>query len=81
MQDFVRSLKQIDDAIQAWQSRSTDKYSHIERADIDKVYKILVEKRKWYEQAANRFNSLRQHENPAILCTQIQQERDVSELF
>jgi len=46
---------------------------------LKKVYKILIEKQKWYDQIANRFNSLRQHEDPAVLCSQIKQERDVLE--
>jgi hypothetical protein len=39
---------------------------------------MLTEKQRWYEQTANRFNSLKQHEDPAVLCSQIKQERDVS---
>ncbi|CAF0905146.1 unnamed protein product [Rotaria sp. Silwood1] len=79
MQDFLKSFKQIEDAIKIWQTKSNDKYSHIDKNDIDKIYRILTEKRKWYEQTANRFNTLRQHEDPAVLCTQIKQERDALE--
>ncbi|CAF3989262.1 unnamed protein product, partial [Rotaria sp. Silwood2] len=79
MQDFIKSLKQIEDAIQIWQTKSSDKYSHIDKSDIEKVYRILTEKRKWYDQTANRFNTLRQHEDPAVLCAQIKQERDALE--
>jgi len=78
MQEFMKSLQRIHDAIQIWQTKSDDKYSHIDKNEIEKVYKILIEKQKWYDQIANRFNSLRQHEDPAILCSQIKQERDVS---
>lgn len=79
MQEYFKSLQKINDAIQNWQKKSTDRYSHLEKADIDKVYKILVEKQKWYDQTANKFNSLKSNEDPNILCTQIQQERETME--
>ena len=46
---------------------------------MEKVHKILVEKQKWYDQTANRAQGLRPHEDPAVLCAQIKQERDVSD--
>ena len=81
MQEFVKSLQRIDEAIQTWQKNSHDKYSHIEKSDIDKVYKILTDKQKWYNQTAARLNTLRSHEDPPVLCSQIQQEKDVSIVF
>jgi hypothetical protein len=78
MQEFIKSLQRIDEAIQTWQTKSNDRYSHLDKSDIEKVYKILTDKRKWYDQTANRFNSLKQHDDPAVLCSQIKQERDVS---
>lgn len=78
MQDFLKSIKQIEEAIQTWQTKSSDKYSHLEKSEIDKVYKILNEKRKWYEQTATRFHSLKQHEDPTIVCTQIKQQQEVN---
>ncbi|CAF4370690.1 unnamed protein product, partial [Rotaria sordida] len=64
------------DAIQIWQTKSSDRYSHIDKNDIEKIYRILNEKRKWYDQTVNRFNTLRQQEDPTVLCAQIKQERD-----
>jgi len=78
MQEFIRSLQRIHEALQIWQTKSNDRYSHLDKNDIEKVYKMLTEKQRWYEQTANRFNSLKQHEDPAVLCSQIKQERDVS---
>jgi len=78
MQEFIKSLQRIDEAIQIWQTKSNDRYSHLDKSDIEKVYKILTDKQKWYDQTANRFNSLKQHDDPAVLCSQIKQERDVS---
>lgn len=77
MQEFVKALQRIDEAIQSWQKRNSDRYSHLEKNDIDKVYKILVEKQKWYDQTANRFKTLRLHEDPAVLCSQLKQEKEV----
>ena len=78
MQEFIKSLQRIDDAIQIWQKKSNDKYSHLEKNEIEKVYKILTDKQKWYDQTANRFNTLKLHDDPSVLCSQIQQEREVS---
>ena len=78
MQDFARSLMLIEDAVKTWQSKSNDKFSHLDKTEIDKVQKILMEKRKWYDQIGNRFNALRSHEDPAVFCSQIKQEQDVS---
>jgi len=81
MQEFFKALQRIEEAIQIWQTKSNDKYSHIEKNEIEKVYKMLIEKQKWYDQAANRLNSLRLHEDPAVLCAQIKQEREVSDFY
>lgn len=81
MQEFFKSMQRIDEAIQTWQKRTSDQYSHLEKKDIEKVYKILTEKQKWYDQTANRFHSLRPHEDPAVLCSQLKQEKDVSHTF
>jgi hypothetical protein len=78
MQEFIKSLQRIHEAIQIWQTKSNDRYSHLDKNDIEKVYKFLTDKQKWYDQTANRFNSLKQHDDPAVLCSQIKQEKDVS---
>jgi hypothetical protein len=78
MQEFIKSLQRIHEAIQIWQTKSNDRYSHLDKNDIEKVYKILTDKQKWYDQTANRFNSLKQHDDPPVLCSQIKQEKDVS---
>jgi hypothetical protein len=81
MQEFFKALQRIEEAIQIWQTKSNDKYSHIEKNEIEKVYKMLIEKQKWYDQTANRLNSLRLHEDPAVLCSQIKQEREVRDFY
>jgi hypothetical protein len=77
MQKFVKSLQRIHEAIQIWQTKTNDRFSHIDKNEIEKVYKILTEKQKWYDQISNRFHSLRPNEDPTVLCSQINQEKEV----
>jgi len=77
MQDLMKSIQRIDEAIQIYYTKSSDKYAHIDQNDIEKANKILNEKQIWYDQTANRFNTLKPHEDSPILCSQIKQERDV----
>jgi hypothetical protein len=79
MQDFMKSIQRIDEAIQTYYTKSSEKYSHIDQNDIEKANKILTDKQNWYDQTANRFNALKPHEDPTILCSQIKQERDALE--
>jgi hypothetical protein len=37
-------------------------------------------KQKWYDQIVNDFDELKSHEDPVVLCSHIQQERNVSAL-
>jgi hypothetical protein len=80
MQQLMKSIQRIDEAIQIYYTKSSDKYSHIDQNDIEKANKILNEKQIWYDQTANRFNASKPHEDPTVLCSQIKQERDVSDL-
>jgi len=79
MQDLMKSIQRIDEAIQIYHTKSSDKYSHIDSNDIEKATKILNNKQNWYDQTANRFNALKSHEDSTILCSQIKQERDTLE--
>jgi len=79
MQDLMKSIQRIDEAIQVYNTKSSDKYSHIDASDIEKATKILNDKQNWYDQTANRFNALKAHEDATILCSQIKQERDALE--
>jgi hypothetical protein len=77
MQDLMKSIQRIDEAIQVYMTKSSDKYAHIDQSDIEKANKVLANKQQWYDQTANRFNTLKPYEDPTILCSQIKQERDV----
>jgi hypothetical protein len=80
MQDLMKSIQRIDEAIQIYYTKSSDKYAHIDQNDIEKANKILNEKQNWYDTTANRFHTLKPHEDSPILCSQIKQERDVSHI-
>jgi heat shock protein 4 len=79
MQELMKSVQRIDEAIQVYHTKSSDKYSHIDQSEIEKATKFLNDKQNWYDQTANRFNAHKAHEDPAILCSQIKQERDTLE--
>ncbi|CAF1083675.1 unnamed protein product [Rotaria sordida] len=79
MQDLMKSIQRIDEAIQTYSTKSSDKYSHIDQSEIEKANKILTEKQTWYDQTANQFTALKKHENPTVLCSQIKQQRDTLE--
>jgi hypothetical protein len=78
MQDLMKSIQRIDEAVQVYHTKSSDKYAHIDANDIEKANKILNEKQNWYDQTANRFNALKPYEDSPVLCSHIKQERDVS---
>ena len=78
MQDIMKSIQRIDEAIQVYYTKSSDKYAHIDASDIEKANKILNDKQTWYDQTANRFAKLEAHQDAPILCSNIKQERDVS---
>jgi hypothetical protein len=58
--------------------QNDDKYSHIEKADIDKVIKSYEEKRKWFDEKSSLFNTLKLHEDPPVYCSQIKIEKEVN---
>jgi hypothetical protein len=78
MQDLMKSIQRIDEAIQVYYTKSSDKYAHIDASDIEKANKVLNEKQSWYDQTANRFVKLEPHQDSTVLCSNIKQERDVS---
>jgi heat shock protein 4 len=79
MQDLMKSIQRIDEALQVYHTKSSDKYAHIDTNDIEKANKILNEKQSWYDQTANRFTKLEPHQDSTVLCSHIKQERDTLE--
>ena len=77
MQELMKSIQRIDEALQIYHTKSSDKYAHIDAKDIEKATKVLNDKQNWYDQTANRFNALKSHDDSTVLCANIKQERDV----
>jgi hypothetical protein len=79
MQDLMKSIQQITEAIQVYHTKSSVKYEHIDVNEIEEVNTILNEKQKWYERIVNYFDQLKSHADPAVLCSHIEQKRNTLE--
>lgn len=64
------------DAVEA----KDEKYSHLEKADIDKVVKCLKEKQEWFDKQMNAQAKLKKYEKPTVLASQILQTKQVRRL-
>lgn len=53
-----------------------EKLSHLEKADIDKVTKTLMEKQQWLDDKMNSQRKLPLHADPALTVSQIRSEKD-----
>jgi hypothetical protein len=81
IEDLMKSIQRITEAIQIYHTKSSVKYAHIDLNDIEKANKILNEAQKWYDQMVIYFNELESHADPAVLCSHIKQKRNVSALM
>jgi hypothetical protein len=80
MQDLMKSMQRIIEAIQIYHTKSSEKYEHIDVNDIGKAKEILNEIQKWYDQTVSHFDELKSHEDPVVLCSHIKRKRNVSAL-
>lgn len=71
------SLQQVRKFLDAVGAKD-EKYSHLEKADIDKVSKCMKEKQEWFDKQMNAQNKLKKYESPAVLASQIRQTKQVS---
>lgn len=67
----LQHLRKFLDQVEA----KDEKYSHLEKADIDKVKKCLTEKQEWFDKQVNAQNKLKKYENPSVLVSQIRQTK------
>jgi hypothetical protein len=74
-EELGKSLQLISKAVYSYE-QNDEKYSHIERADIDKVVKCYEEKRRWFDEKSSLLNSLKLHDDPPVSCSQIRSEKD-----
>lgn len=56
-----------------------EKYSHLEKADVDKVKKCLKEKAEWFEKQMNSQNKMNKFDDPCVLTSQIRQTKQTLE--
>ena len=54
-----------------------EKYNHIEKADIDKIEKVLTEKSNWFMPRMTQMAQLQPHQNPPVLASQVRSEKQV----
>lgn len=71
-------MQQIKKAIDLYQ-RGDERYKHLEKADMEKVFKCLEEKQRWFEEKSNIISKMKLYEDPVVLASQIKDEKDVSE--
>lgn len=76
--EFGSTLQQIRKFLDLW-SQKDEKYNHIEKADVDKVEKLLTEKSNWFGSRMTQMASLKPHENPVVLASQVRSEKQILE--
>lgn len=57
-----------------------EKFSHIEKADIEKVERCLKEKEEWRDKKQNAQNQIPLTKDPVVLASQVRTELQVSGL-
>jgi len=72
------SVTQIRKFLDLWTS-GDEKYVHIEKADIEKVEKLLEEKSKWFDSRMTQMAQIKPHENPVVLASQVRTEKAILE--
>ncbi|RUS79272.1 hypothetical protein EGW08_012959 [Elysia chlorotica] len=70
------SIQQIRKFLDLW-GQKDEKYNHIEKADVDKVEKLLTEKSNWFGSRMTQMASLKPHENPIVLASQVRSEKQI----
>ncbi|GFR98876.1 heat shock protein 105 kDa [Elysia marginata] len=76
--EFGSALQQITKFLDLWKQKD-EKYNHIEKADVDKVEKLLTEKSNWFGSRMTQMAALKPHENPILLASQVRSEKQILE--
>ncbi|XP_005102694.1 heat shock 70 kDa protein 4 [Aplysia californica] len=72
------SIQLVRKFLDQW-AQNDEKYNHIEKADVDKVEKLLTEKSNWFGHRMTQMAQLKPHENPVVLASQVRSEKQVLE--
>ncbi len=75
-EELGKSVQQISKMISLYENED-EKYSHLEKAEVEKAEKCVEEKRRWYDEKASVCSSLKLYENPTVFCIQIRNEKEV----
>ncbi|CAF0893649.1 unnamed protein product [Brachionus calyciflorus] len=73
LEEFGRSLQLIKKAIDLYHNKD-EKYSHLEKADIEKCSKYWEEKQRWFEEKSFLLSKMKPIDDPAVLTSQIRDE-------
>jgi len=72
------AITQVRKFLQQW-AAGEEKYAHIEKPDVEKVEKLLTEKSGWFDSRMTQMASLKPHENPIVLASQVRTEKSILE--
>ncbi len=75
-EDLGRSLQLIKKALNQYY-QNDEKYNHLDKADIERVAKVVEEKQKWFEEKSYLVNKMKPTDDPVVLASQIKDEKDV----
>ena len=75
-EELGRSIQLIKKAIHQY-SQNDEKYIHIEKSEIEKVFKYVEEKSRWFEEKSNLVNLMKPFDDPVVLASQIKAEKEV----
>ncbi|KAL5011939.1 hypothetical protein ScPMuIL_010490 [Solemya velum] len=72
--DLGKCLQMIRKFVELYENKD-EKYEHIDAADVEKVKKCLNEKAQWYDKKMNAQGQLKDFQDPIVLASQINQEK------
>lgn len=58
-----------------------EKYTHLEKSELEKVIKYWEEKQRWFEEKSFLLNKMTPTEDPVVLASQIKNEINVKLIF
>ena len=76
MEGLGKSLQLVKKAIDLY-FKNDPKYDHLDRADVERVVKIVEEKQKWFYEKCNLLSKMKPTDEPIVLASQIKDEKDV----
>jgi hypothetical protein len=76
LEGLGKSLQLVKKAIDLY-FKNDPKYDHLDRADVERVVKIVEEKQKWFDEKCNLLSKMKPTDEPIVLASQIKDEKDV----